>query len=239
LSLSFPAVSVLAQDDSFVVTALGGYSYLGLEQVDEDNEADVLGYQELGYDVSVMESLKHMIVYGGKVTYFYQRDNFVSLMVLVGNKEVSTSGDDGQLALTLRRSVGFTDVFAGFGFHVAQLSPEGNLYGELQIGMLFGRAGSYAYETETVKVGNTSVTTVLDDSEGSFSKSKLAVAAGLIGSTPLFGPVVGSLELRYQVGNVGKMDGTLTTFGVSQPRTTSIDFNFSGLLATAGIGIQF
>ena len=77
------------------------------------------------------------------------------------------------------------------------------------------------------------------DTEGKYKKAKTAAAFFVGADMPLFRWVFLKGEAGYRVAQVGELDGDVTAFGVQSSMTSTTLFNFSGLLVSLGVGIEF
>ncbi|HWP81370.1 MAG TPA: hypothetical protein VNN76_01820 [Bacteroidota bacterium] len=240
--LSVATSVVLCQEGSWSVSASAGYAFLDFKNVDRDNASDVEGYRRAGYELPTIPSLRNAFAYGGRITYRFERDNSFSLSVLETSRKVHTSFSRPEDSLALTRSVGSTTVLLGLAQHFEPVMDLLDWYAELNVGILFGRANSTAYQTHTSKRSETDpapITEVTDDTKGTYRKSKLIVGAGVGAMINVFDAVVLKLEASYRFAKVGTIDGEITTFGQSRPHTTSIDFDYSGFVLGLGVGIVF
>jgi hypothetical protein len=232
--------SVRGQEGSWSVSGLAGFALLDLKNVDRDNASDVEGYRRVGYDLSTFPSLRSAIAYGGRISYRYSRDNAFSLSLIETSREVQSTFSRPEDSLALTRSVGSTTVLLGIAQHFEPVSDLIDWYAELTIGYIFARANSTAYQTHTYKQSEsdpTPITDVTDDTKGTYRRARLIVGAGIGASVSLVEPVILKLEATYRFAKIGKIDGEVTTFGEVRPHTTSIDFDYSGFVLAAGLGI--
>lgn len=228
-----------AQEGTFSVNLSAGLAHLQLDQVDEDNQRDVEGWNRQGVFIGPFPSIKNAFLLSLKAVYRYDRDMAFSLSVCEGSREVSSSYTTPEQTLTLIRSVSFTDVTVGVLYHfpLSYDRVEGYVGGE--VGFMKARAEAEAYGSRTVKIVDSTQTFVTADTKGTYRAGK-TMASVLLGATmQLFEPIFLRAEAQYKVGNVGKMDGRVTRMGTERDETTSIEFNYSGFLLTLGIGARF
>jgi hypothetical protein len=173
-------------------------------------------------------------------SYRFDREYSVALNAYHDSRTVETAWSSPEDALSLKRRIKATVISGGLLFHLPT-DMDSDLFAEVEIGMLFARATSYALWTHTEKMSDTSltvVTEIFDDTRGVFEKSKLIVSAALGGSLRLFGPMILRGKVLYRLGQIGTMDGSIVKFGQTADQTTSIEFNFSGFLILGSIGIE-
>ena len=232
-----------AQEGTWTVSAGGGYAYIFLDAVKGDMDRDVRGYNNAGLLLPPFPSPSSTLALEGKATYRFDREFSWSFTLNSSSRTVGTSWEDGTYALSLERTLSSVTAMLGLGYHL----PTGydqDVYLEVQLGYLFAKATSSADWTKSTKVADSTgmyvtVMETLDDTRAKFTKSKLIVAAALGGTLRISGPLFIRGEALYRFGQIGTIDGTKTQFGQSVPQTTSIEFDFSGIFLTAGLGIEF
>ena len=243
LLFALKPLSVSAQEGSWTVSAGGGYAYVFLGQVKGDMDRDVKGYNAVGLLLPPFPSPSSAFALSGKATYRFDREYSWSISLGAVKRTVGTSWEDGTYALSLDRTIGSTTALLGLAYHFpADLG--GDLYAEVQLGYLFAKATSSANWTKTTKVADSTgayvlVKETLDDTRGTFTKSKLIVAAAVGGTLRISGPFFLRGEAVYRFGQMGKIDGSKTQFGQTVDQTTSIEFDFSALVVSVSIGIEF
>ncbi|HEX9829350.1 MAG TPA: hypothetical protein VGB10_03985, partial [Bacteroidota bacterium] len=174
LLLFFLCVRVVsAQELPWSFSVSGGWAYLSLNQVDEDNRLDVEGWHRQGVFIDPLGSVKSALMLTAKGTYRVDRDYVLSLTVAHAQREVSSSYSGFDASLDLTRSIGFTDALVGIYLYSPffPLNAEVNAGGEA--GMMFARAEAEAYGTRTEKVADTTQTSIIVDSKGTYRINKL------------------------------------------------------------------
>lgn len=232
---------VRAQEGTWTLSGGLGYALINLSAVRGDMERDVRIYNSVGHQLPPFPSPASALALNARGSYRFDREYSVSLNAYYDGRTVETSWSDTEDALSLKRRIKATVISGGLTYHFPSV-VDTDLYAELQLGMLFARATSYALWTHTEKMSDSTLTLVtetVDDTRGVFEKSKLIVSASLGGSVRLFGPFILRGELLYRLGQIGTIDGTVTKFGQTVEQTTSVDFNFSGLMVLASIGFEF
>ncbi len=239
-SFAFPAGAGLAQEGSWTLSGGAGYALISLSAVKGDMERDVRIYNENGHELPPFPSPSPGVAFTANATYRFDREYSISLNACHDTRTVESSWSSPEVALSLKRRIKSTVVSAGLLYHFPS-ATDSDLFAEVEIGILFARATSYALWTHTEKLSDSSltyVTLVLDDTRGVFEKSKLIVSAGMGGSIRLLGPLFLRGKMLYRFGQIGKIDGSVTKFGQTVDQTTSVDFNFSGFLFLASVGIE-
>ncbi len=236
-----PAGAVPAQEGMWTLSGGGGYALINLNAVKGDMERDVRIYNEAGFQLPPFPSPGPGVAFTATATYRFDREYSIALNAYHDTRTVETSWSSPEDALSLKRRLKATVVSAGVVYHFPA-EMDSDLFAEVELGMLFARATSYALWTHTEKLSDSTLTLVtetIDDTRGVFEKSKLIVSASLGGSIRLFGPLFLRGVVLYRLGQIGKIDGSIVKFGQTSDQTTSVDFNFSGFLLLAAIGIEF
>ena len=239
--LLVPMGTGLAQEGSWTLSGGAGYALISLTAVKSDMERDVRIYNEAGHELPAFPSPGPGVALTATAAYRFGREYSVALNAYHDTRTVETSWANPEDALSLKRRLKASVISTGLLYHFPS-DADSDIFAEVEIGMLFARATSYALWTHTEKLSDTSltvVTEVVDDTRGVFEKSKLIVSAALGGSIRLLGPVFLRGKMLYRLGQIGKIDGSITKFGQTVDQTTSVDFNFSGLLILASVGIEF
>jgi hypothetical protein len=231
--------ALFAQEGTFSLNLSVGLAHLQLDQVDEDNQRDVEGWNHQGVFIDPFPSIKNAFMLSLKGVYRYDRDVAFSLAISDGSREVSTSYTRPEQTLTLIRSVGFTHVTLGVLYHFPLFYGRAEGYVGGDVGVLKARAQAEAYGSRMVKIIDSTQTFVTADTKGTYRASKTVADVTLGATVRLFEPVFLRTEAQYTVGKVGKMDGRVTRMGTERDETTSIEFNYSGFLFTLGVGVQF
>ncbi|HEY5615654.1 MAG TPA: hypothetical protein VIL52_06490, partial [Bacteroidota bacterium] len=136
-------------------------------------------------------------------------------------------------------SIGFTDALVGVAFYSPVTPLNAEVYAGGEAGMMFARAEAEAYGTRTEKVSDTTQTSVVVDTKGTYRINKLVLNVVAGADVHVFDPLFVRLEAKYKFGKVGKMEGDIRRFTTMSTEETSIEFDYSGLFLTVGIGIVF
>lgn len=233
-----------AQEGTWSFSAGGGYAYIFLADVKSDMDRDVKGYNDSGLLLPPFPSPSPAFTYGGKADYRFDRDYSFSFSLGIAKRTVGTSWHDGTYSISLSRTIGSTTALLGLAYHLPTGFDE-DLYAEVQLGYLYAKATSAADWDKSTKVvtdttGNYIIVhETLDDTRATFSKSKLIVGATIGGTLHVSGPFFIRGEVAYRFGQIGKIDGQKTQFGQTVDQTTSIEFDLSGVMLTASVGIEF
>ena len=240
LLLFFLCVRVVsAQELPWSFSVSGGWAYMSLNQVDEDNKLDVEGWQRQGVFIDPLGSVKSALMLTAKGTYRIDRDYVLSLTVAHAEREVSSSYSGFDASLDLTRSIGFTDALVGIYLYSPFFPLNAEVYAGGEAGMMFARAEAEAYGTRTEKVADTTQTSIIVDSKGTYRINKLVLNVVAGADVHVFDPLFVRLEAKYKFGKVGKMEGDVRRFTTMSTEETSIEFDYSGLFLTVGIGIVF
>ena len=228
-----------AQEGTWSVTASAGYGKFNFEEVDDDNRSDVEGWNRIGLAVEQFESLTTSPVFSGSAAYRFSREFNVSLSGRFFSKAVTASFNGTQEILLLKRSVSSTDLSLGMAYYPPAQLAFIQWSAGVSIGYMFARAGAEAFGTRSEKVGTDLTTTTTIDTKADFRKSKIVVAASLGAEASLFKGLLFTIEGCYRFAPLGKLDGDVTRFGATRSETTSIEFDYSGFVLSAGLGVEF
>ncbi len=236
-AVSITPVHLNAQDRGWSLTGSVGYALLSLDRVDDDNSSDVKGWNRLGIRVGTFASVKRSPVFSGRVRYRLSREFALSLTALYNSKKVTASYAGPDATLSLIRSVGSSDVSLGIAYFPSAQLYVLEWYLQVDMALTFARATAEAHGTQTVKIDGvpTSIPTV--ETSATFKKSKISLGVFLGADIPIVPSVFFRFEGGYRFAQLGKLDGDVTRFGEHTTETTSIEFNYSGFLVCAGIGI--
>ncbi len=226
-----------AQEGTWTLSGGAGYALISLAAVKGDMDRDVQTYNEVGYGLPFFPSPSPGLALTASVSYRFDRDYSFSLNAHHDTRTVETAWANHEDDISLKRRIKATVISGGIAYHFPGTS-ETDLFVEVEVGILFARATSYAYWIHTEKLFDSTTTEILGDTKGVFEKSKLVASLGAGGSIRVFGPMVIRGMALYRVGQIGKINGTLTKFGQTAEQTSSIEFNFSGLMILGSIGIE-
>lgn len=233
------SVSALnAQNHPWSVSGSAGISVLSLGAVDDDNAADARGWASQGYPISQFPSLKAASLYAARLSYRQDREFAVSLIALYSLKTVRASYHSHDADLDLSRGIESTDVILGVAYYPAARPYFLEWYLQATFGLTFGNATATATGVRTANVSGGSTPQPFIETDARFSKTKPSVSAGAGMDIPLLPRVALKTEALYRFAQFGVMSGTVTRFGERRDETTTIDFNYSGFLLTAGIRIE-
>jgi len=225
-----------AQDRIWSFTASAGYAFLSLDEVDDDNSADVQGYNRMGVPVSAFESVKRSPFFAARARYRLSREFAFSLTGFYNTKKVSTSYSSPAAALSLTRSVGSTDISLGIDYIPPSQLYFLEWYVRLDATLVLARAAAEARGTQTVKVDGVPTIVLTDETRATYKKSKLGVGVCIGADVPLSRSVFLHIEGGYRLARVGALDGDITQLGEQFTEKSTIEFNYSGFLLSAGVG---
>jgi len=228
-----------AQEGTWTFSASVGYATLEMTAVDDDNRNDVEGFNDAGIPIGPFPLLNAAPFFTGKVHYRLDREFGASLRVQYFSKEISTRFEHPDEFLHLVRSVGATDI-AGALVYYPQFQPYAfEWYIELNIALTLAQARATANGEKNFKIDGQTNFVKTFDSDGNYKKSKLGVGIGTGVTMALTGPLFLRGEVSYKFAQMGTMDGTVRRFDSTTPQGTTIEFNFSGFLLSAGVGVEF
>ncbi|HTY36823.1 MAG TPA: hypothetical protein VMH23_06915 [Bacteroidota bacterium] len=235
---AFPGISS-AQYRVWTVGAFAGYGRLSLDAVDEKNQADVSGWSSQGYSLPPLTSVKDAPLYSFCVSYRYDRDFGLALTGSTWSKTVSSSYNGADAVLSLERGVGCTTVGLGVMYFPAARPFFMEWYVQTDLGICFARATAKASGYVMVKNGSLLYPSPFVETDARYSRSKMSAGVTIGGDAPLAAGFLLHADAGYRFAQVGEMDGDVTQMGQHSVQTSSIDFNFSGLLVSAGIRYRF
>ena len=238
VTLVFSAIVLRAQELPWSFSVSSGLVRMDMGQVETDNTNDIRGWNQQGIPIEEFKSVKTAWLFGAKGSYRFERDIFLSLAVAYAEREVRALYESYDVTLDLKRSVGFTDITAGLGYYFPIFPIHTDAYAGAELGMMFARANALAFSFTQKEADSTQIEIVLD-SEGIYRKNKLVLSAIAGANIHVLEPVFVQVEAKYKFGLVGKMEGDVRRFDVTDTQETTIEFDYSGLFLSIGIGIVF
>ena len=237
LTSAFP---LSAQEGTWTLSGSTGIVVLTLKDVEGDNRRDVELWNLLEkIPIGNFQPLDYAMGYAASGSYRFDRDIALTFSVTNFRKEVATSYRGSEASLEMRRTVGTTDFKLGLAYYLPRSFQDIESYFLVELGSMMTRATADAFGTRTAKNADSTLTLITYDSQGVYEKTKLVVTAGFGATSRLFSNVFMKLEGIYKFAKIGKIDGTLTSFGAPVPHTTSIDFDYSCFFITLGFGMEF
>ena len=210
-----------------------------MKDVEGDNKKDVeLWNLYENIPIGNFQPLDYALAFSASGSYRFDRDVAVTFAVSNFRKEVVASYHGDQVSLDLRRDVGSTDFKVGLAYYLPPAIYRVESYVLVEVGVMNSRATATAFGTKTEKAADSTLTTTTYDSEGVYEKSKMFVTAGVGATSMMFSNVFMKLEAIYKFARIGTIDGQLRRFAVTNPHTTSIEFDYSGFFITIGFGIE-
>jgi hypothetical protein len=141
--------------------------------------------------------------------------------------------------MTHTRTVGYTDFMIGMTYHIPTTLAFMEPYAGAEVGIVRARARSDAYGTRTLKVGDSTETFIVVDTQGRFHGSKTNVSV-VVGTTlKVYSAVMLRAEAKYKLAKMGKLNGGVTRLGEKREEQTSIEFDLSGIILSIGVGVEF
>jgi hypothetical protein len=239
LALFFLVAIGRSQDRTFSVSATAGITHLNLGDVDQDNESDVNGWRGQGIPIASFPSLKTSFLYSLKGEYRIDRDIAFTVSYARSTHRVTTEFSEVNQELLLNRSLGFTDYTVGVLYHFPLFYDiiEGYAGGEAGIMDAYAHADAYAARLIIIEE-NTEVFPYVD-TIGDYKIRKMILSAIVGANFRVMGPAFLRADAQYKFGNAGKMDGHVSRIDSEGDETTSIGFDFSGLILTFGVSVRF
>lgn len=216
-----------------------GYAMLNLGAVDGKNQSDTEGWGRLGFPIGPFASIQRPIFYSASVSYRYNREFAVSLMGSYWWKIVYSSYNSLGAMLQLDRGVGSADIVAGIAYYPAAQPYFLQWYAQVNFGLAIARATAKAVGSRTIKVGGVPTSEPVVDTDGIFKKTRTTAGLALGTDVPLLHNIFLKAEAGYRFAQLGQLEGEATHFGEHSTETTTIEFDYSGILLSAGVQFEF
>ena len=212
-----------------------GYAVLNLDAVDNKNQSDVEGWGRQGFPIGPFASVKRPLFYSAGMVYRVDREFGISLTGSHWSKTVSTSYNDPYSSLLLDRGVASTDIVLAIAYYPSAQPFFLEWYVQANIGLAVARATGKAVGSQTEKISGVATTFQFVDTDGMLKKTRTSAGLSLGANVPLFHGISLNAEAGYRFAQVGSMEGSVTRFGETTAETTTMEFDYSGFLLTAGI----
>jgi hypothetical protein len=240
VSLLCYAVSFLsAQEQIWSISFGGGIKVLQMKAVNDDNQSDVEGFNAAGIPIGPFPKLSTAPSLSGKVVYRFDREIGAMATVHYFSKEIETRFDNPDEYLHLVRSVSSTDLLGALVYYPRFQFETIEWYVELQLGLTLARAAARALGERNTKIDGQANVVKTFDSDATYAKSKLAVGLALGATLPLTHRVFVRGDASYKFAKVGTMEGTIRRFDTTIQQESTIEFDYSNLLFSLGIGMSF
>jgi hypothetical protein len=224
-----------SQYQKWSIAASIGYNRLNLDAVDEKNQSDVEGWINQGIPVGRFASVKRSPFYSAGVSYRYDREIAISLTASHWSKTVSSSYDGPDAALQLDRGVGSTDVVLGIAYYPPTHPYFFEWYIQTSLGLAMAHASARAIGSSMQKIGSVLTPVRFVDTDGTSAKSKISVGLSMGANIRLFGGFSLTMAAGYRLAQLGILEGDVTRFGQHSNEPTTIEFDYSGVLVSAGL----
>lgn len=220
------------------VTASIGHNRLNLDAVDENNQADAEGWGNQGFPVGQFASLKRSTFYSAGASYRHDREFAVSLTASYWSKTVSSSYDGPGTTLQLDRGVGSTDFVLGIAYYPSARPYFLEWYIQTSLGLAIAHATARAVGSRMQKDGPVLIPVLFVDTDATYAKSKLSAGLSMGADIRMFGGLSLTMAAGYRLAQLGMLEGDITRFGQHTKQPTTIAFDYSGLLASAGLKFE-
>ncbi|MCI0707611.1 MAG: hypothetical protein L0Y80_09030 [Ignavibacteriae bacterium] len=211
---------------------------MSLSQVDANHQRVVESWRNDGIPIEDLGSLKSGLFLNARGAYRIERDLALTASVAYSEGDVRAYYEDYDLTVELTRSVGFTDAMVGIEYYVPFVPLDAEAYIGAEMGMMFARAHATTFGTERKMTDTTEMEVVLD-SRGKYRKSKLVLNVTAGADVNVLGPLFARLEAKYKFGKIGLMPGDIQRLAGPPLDESTVEFDFSGLFLSVGIGIVF
>ena len=224
-----------SQHRKWSITASIGYNRLNLDAVDEKNQSDVDGWGNQGIPVGQFASVKRSPFYSAGVRYRYDREIAISLTASYWSKTVSSSYDGPDATLHLDRGVGSTDVVLGIAYYPPARPYFLEWYIQTSLGLAMARASARAVGSRMQKDGFVLTPVLFVDTDGTSAKSKISAGLSMGADIRLIGGLSLTMGAGYRLAQLGILESDITRFGQHSKEPTTIEFDYSGVLVSAGL----
>lgn len=239
LALFFLVTIGRSQDRTFSVSATAGITHLNLGDVDEDNQNDVNGWNSQGIPIGSFPSLKSSFLYSVKGAYRIDRDIAFTVSVARSTHRVTTEYSEVNQELLLNRSLGFTDYTVGVLYHFPLYYDIIEGYAGGEAGIMDAYAHADAFAARLITIDQDVEVFPYVDTIADYRIRKMILSAVVGANVQVIGPAFLRIDAQYKFGNAGKMDGHVSRIDSEGDETTSIGFDFSGLILTFGVSVRF
>ena len=239
LALLFIVAIGHSQDRTFSFSATAGITHLNLGDVDQDNQNDVNGWNAQGMPIGSFPSLKTSFLYSVKGAYRIDRDIAFTVSVARSTHRVTAEYSTVNKELLLNRSLGFTDYMFGVLYHFPLYYDDIEGYAGGEVGIMDAYAHADAYAAQLIIIDQDIEVFPYVDTRGDYSIRKTTFNATVGANVRVIGPAFLRVDAQYKFGNAGKMDGHVTRIDSEGDDTTTIGFDFSGLILTLGVSVRF
>ena len=226
------------QDLTWAVRGSIGYASLAMDEVNEENRRDVQTWNELGIPLEPFSPFQSSVVFSGRLTYRFQPSFALSVSIGNSSTEVNTKYVGPRQTLSMIRSVGSTEMAVGFINYVPSWFSSVEWHAEFNVGYISAWAKSDAFGTMTIRGPDSTYTDTNVNTKGVYDRLRTFASVGLGATIRIARHFLLTAEGKYRFAKVGKMEGEATRFGETTSETT-VEFDYSGLLLSIGLGLGF
>ena len=226
------------QDLRWAVSGSIGYASLAMDEVNEENRTDVQTWNELGIPLEPFPPLQSSVVFSGRLTYRFQPNFALSISIGNSSTEVNTKYVGQRQTLSMIRSVGSTEMAVAFINYVPSRFSFVDWHAEFNVGYMSAWAKSDAFGTMTLGGPDSTYTVTNVDTKGAYDRLRTFASVGLGATVQIARNLLLGAEGKYRFAKMGRMEGEATRFGETTSETT-VEFDYSGLLLSIGLGLGF
>jgi hypothetical protein len=240
----FSLATVFAQESRFSFGGSFGYSALQMSAVNSILDRTVFDWNRFfGLSLKPFEHFTSSAMGTVRLSYRYDLDYALTVSYTQFNSQVQNEFDDlgtneNRYRVSLDRSLGARYVSGGVLYFFPPLIYNGEAYVFFEVGSVAAKAAANSFATETVKVADSTVTSVFYDTQRNYSGAKMFIGFGGGLSVAIAGPLRLYAEANYKFAKVGKMEGVLILNTGTYDEPSITEFDFSMLIVSAGISVN-
>ncbi len=140
--------------------------------------------------------------------------------------------------MQFERGVGLTDAVLGLAYYPLAQPYFLEWHAQLNIGLAFAWASAKAVGSLAQKVDGVPTLTPYVNTDGTSQKTSFTAGVSVCADAPLVWSIFLHGEAGYRFAQLGKLNTHLTSFGVQSDEATSVDFDYSGVLLSAGLRFE-
>lgn len=221
----------------------GGYSTLGMGDVNDDMNDDVQLLRSAGASMSSPDEINGNFTFGGELSFAVSPLIFISCSGGYISAKTDSSYSDLDGSVDIEKKVKSFDILANILFYPEIPGAKIRFYFGGGVGI------SFASNVQTLNIIVYDYPSLNVDGEGKYSGSGLIgnIRSGVEIPFDPSSPAFIFLDAGYKFGNVGHLKGDRilngATIATNQEAVNNagvaVDFDFSGFSINGGIGLQF
>jgi hypothetical protein len=236
--------TTLAQEKSIALGGSFGYSALQMSAVNSTLDRTVFDWNRFfGLSMKPFDHFAWSTTASIRLSYRYDVEyaflvSYAQFESQVQNKFDDFGEDGNRYLVSLDRSLAAQYVSGGVIYFFPPLIYNAEAYAFVEAGSVSAKADAKSFGTETVKVADTTSTSVFYDTKRSYGSAKLFLGFGGGLSVAIAGPIRLYAEASYKFAKVGKMDGVVTVDAGTYEEPSITEFDFSILSISVGLSVN-